>query len=258
MKHYVSIIVLLTLVNCTYISIEELIVNCDDFAISIETLVVNADCNLDNGSVTIIVNGGTQPFTYEVDNIVQDDAMFSGLTSGNYRVLVKDTEGCSMEGEFSIFNNDGGVEASSIVSTSGCGTFLGNITVIAANGLSPYQYSLNDDTLQSSNIFNDLTAGSFSVKVIDNIGCEFTFEQQVLTGESYSQNIQPILMQNCSVTGCHNGTQFPDLSILSNVQDNRSNIRIFTQSGFMPLSGSLTQAQIDAIACWIDDGALDN
>jgi len=31
-----------------------------------------------------------------------------------------------------------------------------------------------------------------------------------------------------------------------------------TQSRNMPKEGTLTQAEIDAIGCWVDDGALNN
>ena len=66
-------------------------------------------------------------------------------------------------------------------------------------------------------------------------------------------------MNNCAVSGCHNGTQFPDFRSLSNIQQNKDQIRQRTQTGNMPPNGrSLTQQQIDLIACWIDDGALDN
>ena len=48
-------------------------------------------------------------------------------------------------------------------------------------------------------------------------------------------------------------------TVFSNIQSSASQIKSLTQSGAMPKNGSkLSQTQLDAIACWVDDGALNN
>ncbi len=254
---FLILIILFTLSGCTYLSVEELIVDCskNPFIITINTTV--ADCGLNNGSALITLTGGQPAYKFQINELVQNNNLFINLAAGNYTVLVFDINNCSAEQEFIVDNKDG-VTASVKSTLAGCETSQAIITVMADNGNAPYEYRLNSQVPQSSNIFNNLPAGSHTITVMDSIGCEFIIEEKVLSGLSYVQDIQPILMNTCAVTGCHNGSQFPDLRVLANVQNNKVNIRGFTQSGFMPLEGSLTQTEIDALACWIDDGAIDN
>lgn len=77
------------------------------------------------------------------------------------------------------------------------------------------------------------------------------------TNVSYSSVIRPLIDQKCG--NCHlDGSQAPDLTNYSIIKANASKIKSLTQSGIMPQDGSLTQAQKDAIACWVDNGALNN
>ena len=75
---------------------------------------------------------------------------------------------------------------------------------------------------------------------------------------SYASDISPIISTNCAISGCHAGSQFPDLRIFSNVQSNANTIKSLTQSRAMPKKGSLTPAEISLIGCWVDNGAPDN
>lgn len=256
MKYFV-VIIFFILSACTYLSVEELIVDCSKNPLILTIEPTEADCGLINGSALITVTGGQPPYKFQISELVQSNNLFSNLAAGNYLVLVFDTNNCSAEKEF-VVDNKGGVTASAVSTFAGCESSIATITVVAEKGIMPYEYRLNSQTPQSSNIFNKLPAGNHIITVTDSIGCEFIIEEKVLSGLSYVQDIQPILMNTCAVNGCHNGSQFPDLRVLVNVQNNKVNIRGFTQSGFMPLEGSLTQTEVDALACWIDDGALDN
>ncbi len=110
----------------------------------------------------------------------------------------------------------------------------------------------------TNNVFTGLSAGNHTVVVKDDTGCELTQTIKVKSGISYSSTIAPIISENCAVTGCHNGSQFPDFRQFANVQGNAGQIKTLTGSRVMPAEGSLTQAEIDMIACWVDDGAVAN
>jgi len=91
---------------------------------------------------------------------------------------------------------------------------------------------------------------SFEDKGIEEADC---------SGVSFSASISPIISTNCALPQCHGGSPFlPDFREFSIIQSKAAKIRTRTQNRSMPQIGSLTQQEIDLIACWVDDGALDN
>lgn len=142
---------------------------------------------------------------------------------------------------------------------SNCISFSANIAVTTTGGMTPYSYQLDDGDVQVSNLFENVAPGLYQIKVFDANSCIFIVNQTVKSTVSYLADVEPIIAMNCNISGCHNGSNaLPDFRSLATVQAYAADIKSFTQSGFMPRNGSLTQDQIDLIACWVDDGALDN
>ena len=112
-------------------------------------------------------------------------------------------------------------------------------------------------------------------------------EDEIVNGGSGNMRAQfssiqtEVFSKSCALSGCHNGTQDPDLSTglaynnLVNVTslENPSMLRVkpgessnsllikkLTGDGtsIMPPAGQLSQAKIDSIASWINKGALNN
>lgn len=81
-------------------------------------------------------------------------------------------------------------------------------------------------------------------------------------GTSFSQTVSPIIESNCAVSGCHvTGQQLPTLETYDQIAANASRVKARTSNGTMPPPTSmysLTQQEIDDIACWVDAGAPDN
>lgn len=97
--------------------------------------------------------------------------------------------------------------------------------------------------------------------------CEYNVENEeafvddlCLTTVSYSATIRPLIDNNCMP--CHNGdgkTPFaPNLTTYQAVESVSLLVKALTQSRVMPKEGSLTNAEIAAIKCWVDNGSLDN
>jgi hypothetical protein len=82
------------------------------------------------------------------------------------------------------------------------------------------------------------------------------------TTKSYTSDVSPIIQSYCAAnsgyhaTGSHNGPGA--LSSYQLVYNNRPAIRTAVANGSMPEGSSLTNAQKNAIICWIDNGAIDN
>lgn len=83
---------------------------------------------------------------------------------------------------------------------------------------------------------------------------------------SFSEDIRPIIENKCAISGCHNGDlgQEFNWTNFQNFQPRAEGglVKFRVTHRIMPPDdspgGPLSQEQINAIACWTDEGALDN
>ena len=74
---------------------------------------------------------------------------------------------------------------------------------------------------------------------------------------TFSANVKPIIDANC--IQCHGtGGNFPNLTSYNTISGNSASVKAAVASRRMPQGSSLAQDQIDAIVCWVENGALDN
>ncbi|MFM8951213.1 MAG: beta strand repeat-containing protein, partial [Bacteroidota bacterium] len=127
---------------------------------------------LSNGSITSNTSGGTAPLFYSMNgSAAQASNFFGGLAPGVYSIVVSDANGCTATLNSSISSpSQLTLNPTSIGST--CSNPNGSINISATGGISTYSYSNNGGlTYQSSNIFNSLNAGPYSLMVMDANGC---------------------------------------------------------------------------------------
>ena len=80
--------------------------------------------------------------------------------------------------------------------------------------------------------------------------------------KSFTNDVNPVIQASCATnSGCHaagsNNGPGPLLNY-SQVFNARSDIRSSVASGHMPMNGSLTATEKNAILCWIENGAANN
>lgn len=232
--------------------------------VTVDEVTPVSDCKLKDGALMASAQGGEGDIAFSTNGVdFQPSGNFSGLGAGNYIITARDINGCEGTAAVSIGVLGSDLAITNMVSTpSGCLSSEAQLT-IEATGQGALVYSLNNSSFQSSNVFSGLAAGTYVIVVRDEGGCEVAAQEKVLSGISYSQQVKEIILSNCAVSGCHDGSQGQglDWTIFSNVQSNAKDIKTRTQNGDMPPqeSGlSLTQQQKDVIACWIDDGAINN
>ena len=78
----------------------------------------------------------------------------------------------------------------------------------------------------------------------------------------FAADVQPIIQSLCATnSSCHAAGSTNSGGAFTNyteVNGKRSNIRAQILSGAMPQTGTISQAQINALICWIDSGAPNN
>lgn len=243
--------------------------DCSSTTISI-TLEAKSDvssCAAADGSITISASNGQSPYLYSINGgDFTSNSVFSNLTTGTYTLTVKDANGCeSTLVPSPIITSPGSTLSLTALtgSDTNCVTDNGSISVTATGGVPPYTYRLNNGAFGDLSDFASLASGNYTVTAKDNEGCTFSINTSIArgdTGTSWSNEIQSIISTNCAVSGCHNGSQSPNLSNLSGVQANKASVKTRTGSKSMPPNGrpGLSDEQIKKIACWVDDGAKDN
>lgn len=259
MRKSILLLILLGWQACTYETLT--VINCEENPVVIaEIISEDTDCGEQNGSIKISATGGSGNFRYQVnDGPVQTDSTFTGLGTGSYIVTVLDGR-CEVSEEVAIGNKTGVNIDNVTVISSGCNTENGSISIEASGGTPPYSYRIDAESFQSANVFTSLAQGSYTVTVRDQDNCEAVRTATIHSGVTFSGDIQPIIQTKCAINDCHNGTSsLPNFNIFSNLKARANLAKEYTQSGYMPYEGGpLPQAQIDAIACWVDDGAPEN
>ena len=75
---------------------------------------------------------------------------------------------------------------------------------------------------------------------------------------SFSNTVKPVLDRNCNTAGCHDDQVITALNTFQIVHDGAAQIRLSISTGKMPKNRTMTDADKNAIFCWIDNGAKNN
>jgi len=220
--------------------------------------VQNSNCALNDGKVEVVASGGTGNFHYRIEGREPQAApVLEGIGAGLYQVTAFDENNCSATLEVTV-KNQNGLNITFETSEAGCNNSNGRLAVNAFDGTAPYQYKIDDGAFSSNNIFEGLFPREYTLMVKDADGCGISQKIKITSGISYAASIASIVESKCAIKGCHNGSQFPDFRIFKNIHDNAGQIKALTGDRTMPQEGSLNEAQINMIACWVDDGAPNN
>lgn len=147
-------------------------VDSNDEIIVITNQVSNVSCAGDaDGLIDVSATGGFGAITYSLNGLPpQSNGLFSGLTAGTYTITVTDADGCSVQQDITITAPQPIALTTQVMQPS-CSS-LGSVSITAAGGSSPYEYSLDGMTYQTSSSFTGLATGDYTAYAIDANGCE--------------------------------------------------------------------------------------
>ncbi|HSP11757.1 MAG TPA: LamG-like jellyroll fold domain-containing protein [Salegentibacter sp.] len=150
---------------------------------SVETLAVSCNAGTDGSITAGNVTGGNSGYEYRLDNGTwQSSNSFSGLSAKDYILNVKDSKGCETSQQVTVTQPDALTMATPTSTPVSCnGGNDGTATAGAVSGgNSGYQYKLDTGSYGTSNTFNGLSAGTYTITVKDAKACE-TSQQVTVT-----------------------------------------------------------------------------
>jgi SprB repeat len=237
-----------------------------DLEVALVSKTDASGCKSIDGKLLVSASNGKAPYDYSLNGgTFQTNPEFINLSSGKYTVVVKDANNCEKPIDVDIAAANTTLDASIVVVRNNqCTSPNGSITITGTGGTPPYSYLSGTGTFGAVNTFANLKGGVYNFIVKDATDCQKSLSVTVPrenTGISYSGQIKPIFEAACNFAGCHGaGTSARDWNNFSNVSTQKNAIKTRTGNRSMPIGSgpSLTQTQIDLIACWVDDGGLDN
>ena len=139
------------------------------------TKVIAASCaGAGNASIRIFTSGGVNPqYSINGGTSFVTTNFFQNLSAGTYNIVVNENGMCDTAYQVTIV---GGVPLafdSIVVSNALCGsTNNGMIQIYVTSGIAPLLYSINNGTTyQPGSAFNNLTGGTYQIRVKDNLNC---------------------------------------------------------------------------------------
>ncbi|MDP2238375.1 MAG: gliding motility-associated C-terminal domain-containing protein, partial [Bacteroidales bacterium] len=164
--------------------------------------IVQPSCDGGDGSATVLVTGGTAPYTFFMNGgVVGNSGVFTNLSEGMYNIQVIDANGCSFNLNFQIIEPTALLaEIIQSISPSCAGSADGKATVNATGGTPPYSYEWNTFPIQTTAAAFGLTAGNYSVQVTDAEGCVTVANVTIVDGLPLSITPIPDLIAACPNT----------------------------------------------------------
>ncbi len=155
--------------------------------------IVTSVCGISNiptQTITAVINKALTPadVQYSLDGInYQASNEFPGLTVGTYTLYAKHNDGCVKNILVDVVElYPVSATVTDIIPALCYGTPTGSITVSGSGGNGILQYGISPDippvfVMGTDNVFNDIYAGNYIVRVVDPIGCEVQLTNNIVT-----------------------------------------------------------------------------
>jgi len=140
-------------------------------SIIINGFITQAQCGGNDGAINLTASGLHTPLTFLWSNGATTEDI-SSVPAGTYTVWVTDTTGCTDSATFNL-NNISSMNITSIVTNVTCaGGNNGEIDVTTSGGTPPYNFSWAHGP--STEDVTGLTAGSYTINITDDNGCQIS------------------------------------------------------------------------------------
>jgi len=142
---------------------------------NISALATPITCFGDFSNITATATGGILPYEFSINDTLFLSTNIFTVPAGNYRITVRDSNGCSNKTDTIFLTQPLPITGTVVATPILCNGDSSIVTISASGGVGAYEYSLNNDLYQNSNIFL-VPAGNYTVdiRLINNPSCYAT------------------------------------------------------------------------------------
>ena len=161
-----------------------------DNKFTVSSSTTGTTCGGSNGSVTLTastsgiytyeITGGSSP----IQNTSLTSVTFNNLVAGIYTATTTDNTGCVQYTTF-VINSSSNVGFTLVPTFCGTGN-QGTITALITSGNPPFTFNWSPNVGAQTGIYvTGLTAGTYSLTVTDDDGCQQTLTKDIVCGSNY-------------------------------------------------------------------------
>jgi subtilisin-like proprotein convertase family protein len=174
----------------------------------LDAVVMNEQCGDANGSIDLVVSGGTAPYTFAWSNGTSTEDL-TNLSAGTYSCVVTDADGCTFNtNDFTVNNTSGGFTIHVLPTTDDyCSSGTGAISVSALGGATPYSFAWSNGATTED--ISGLFSGTYTLIATDANGCSTTVEETIYNDPG------TLTLDNISITDeiCGNSNGAIDITV---------------------------------------------
>ncbi len=169
-----------------------------------------------NGAVDITATGGQTPYTFTWDS-GQTTEDLTGITAGTYTVTMQDQQGCIISESITVNSATEIIISANSISNELCNTDNGVIDVNVTGGTGSYGYQWSNG--QGTEDLNNLTAGTYTLDVVDGNGCTASNSFSIVNDVSNCSAFCYIALQENAINNedCGSGNGSIDINVLNAV-----------------------------------------
>ncbi|MCL6258913.1 gliding motility-associated C-terminal domain-containing protein [Aquiflexum sp. TKW24L] len=165
-------------------------------AIQLKEEVTHISCsNEPKGSIAVTADGGKAPFQFLWSNGKTTNKI-NGLIAGEYGLTVTDANGCSVSKTYSIQDAEPMSVSAEISNVLLCADAKsGKISLDIEGGMAPFTFSWTNGSKEKN--LENVSSGEYSVKIIDQMGCETSKTFNITGPEKLTARIETTVDVNC-------------------------------------------------------------
>jgi gliding motility-associated-like protein len=155
----------------------------------------NTSCDINDGTATINVAGGTGNYTYTWSPVSGNTSTITNLGVGNYEVTVQDDIGCLITTQILIEQLNAPTLTFTNIQNVNCfGDANGSVDAIVNGGTPSYTYEWTPNVGNTGSVTN-LTSGTYTLTVTDDAGCTVTNNVDISQPDALTGSAQTFAAQ---------------------------------------------------------------